>query len=177
MKHYEMLFFVDYYLNTHVKNDDHVLDMTLGNGFDALKLSKLASVVTAFDIQEKAISISKERLDEHNIKNVRLVCDSHENYQNYVNHLDGAIFNLGYLPSGDKTITTKATITLETIKQLLKEPDLRFILVTCYQGHEEGKKESELLLSYLKTLEKPFQVSTYQMLNKTDAPFVLLIEK
>ncbi|MFA7376314.1 MAG: class I SAM-dependent methyltransferase [Acholeplasmataceae bacterium] len=177
MKHYEMLFFVDYYLNTHVKKDDYVLDMTLGNGNDTLKLSTLASVVTAFDIQEKAISISKERLDEHNIKNVTLVCDSHENYHNYVNHVDGAIFNLGYLPSGDKTITTKATITLETIKQLLKEPDLRFILVTCYQGHEEGKKESLLLLSYLETLEKPFQVSTYQMLNKTDAPFVLLIEK
>ncbi len=177
MKHYEMLFFVDYYLNTHVKKDDHVLDMTLGNGFDALKLSKLASVVTAFDIQEKAISISKERLVEHNIKNVTFVCDSHENYQNYVNHVDGAIFNLGFLPSGDKTITTKATITIETIKLLLEEPELRFILVTCYQGHEEGKKESLLLLSYLETLEKPFQVSTYQMLNKTDAPFVLLIEK
>ncbi|HBT59314.1 MAG TPA: rRNA methyltransferase, partial [Acholeplasmataceae bacterium] len=96
---------------------------------------------------------------------------------NYVNHVDGAIFNLGYLPSGDKTITTKATITLETIKQLLEEPELRFILVTCYQGHEEGKKEALLLLSYLETLEKPFQVSTYQMINKTDAPFVLLIEK
>lgn len=61
--------------------------------------------------------------------------------------LAGAIFNLGYLPKGDKTIITKAETTLIAIKEIL--PRLRkggLLLLVVYYGHEEEKKKKRLYL-------------------------------
>lgn len=177
MKHHEMSFFVDQYLLNHVKETDHILDLTLGNGNDTIKVSPLCHFVTGFDIQSEAVNRSREKIESLGLTNVNLICDSHLNYGLYVKDPNGAIFNLGYLPNGDKTITTKKEVTIETIKSLLLLNSIRFIIISCYPGHPEGKLESDLITDHLKTLEKPFNTSIYQMLNKKDAPFVVLIEK
>ena len=53
-----------------------------------------------------------------------------------------AVFNLGYLPGGDKSITTNGHSTISAIEQLLellKENGL--IVLVVYHGHPEGKTE------------------------------------
>ena len=47
-----------------VTKDDIVVDATMGNGHDTLFLAKLAKQVYAFDIQEKALEKTQERLDQ-----------------------------------------------------------------------------------------------------------------
>ncbi len=51
-----------------------------------------------------------------------------------------AIFNLGYLPKGDKSIVTKPDTTIQAINALLSLMSIEGIIVfVIYHGHSEGQ--------------------------------------
>ncbi|MGM8216539.1 class I SAM-dependent methyltransferase [Bacillaceae bacterium W0354] len=175
-------------LRQSVHSGDVVVDATLGNGHDSLWLSELVGhtgKVMAFDIQEQAIKQSKALFQAKGITNVECILAGHEHAKDELNKrhitvIDGAIFNLGYLPGSNKQITTTGKTTIEAIDQLfqmLKKE--RYITLVVYPGHEEGNKEKTILFNYLKTFPaKLADISTYQMVNRSDkAPFVIAIYK
>ena len=61
-----------------VTKEDIVVDATMGNGHDTLFLAKLAKKVYAFDIQEKALEKTQERLDQAGMTNAQLILQGHE---------------------------------------------------------------------------------------------------
>ena len=70
-------------------------------------------------------------------------------------HIDAAIFNLGYLPKGDKSIVTKPDTTIQAINSLLSLMSIEGIIVlVIYHGHSEGQIEKHALLDYLSTLDQ-----------------------
>lgn len=167
---------------------DIAIDCTCGNGNDTLYLAELVGSkgrVYGFDIQEQALNNTKELLKSHEIKHVELIQDGHEHVADYVDEaykgkVSCAMFNLGYLPKGDKEITTKGETTLQAIEALF--PLLRvngLIILVVYSGHEEGQAEMEDLLSYVKGIDqKVAQVLMYRFLNQRNhAPFIIAIEK
>ncbi len=163
---------------------DKAIDATVGNGFDTLFLSQLVTSsgkVYGFDIQQQAINNTKKLLDENHCQNVELYQLGHENINSVIfDKVSSAIFNLGYLPHGDKFITTIGENTIEAIKQILPILKLNgLIVLVVYHGHPHGKEEKEALLSYVSTLDqKHYQVLNYQFINqKNDAPFLIAIEK
>lgn len=171
-----------------VKPGDIVIDATCGNGNDTLFLSKLVGEkgnVFAFDIQEEAINNTKHKLDIEKLNNVTLYQTGHENIittipTKYFGNISGAMFNLGYLPGGDKTITTTGKTTIKAICDLLNIMKVNGIIVLIiYHGHEEGKKEKHELLSYLQTIDQKYaQVLQYSFINqRNNAPFLIAIEK
>lgn len=104
---------------------------------------------------------------------VELICDTHENMNNYVKEKAAVIvFNLGYLPSGDKSIATTAESTLNALNdslELLRTDGL--LCVTMYQGHEAGKKEREAVLEWAKTLDKGIYHCIHtDMINQPNCP-------
>ena len=153
------------------------IDFTMGNGNDTLLLSKLASKVYSFDIQEQALLNTKQLINE--ATNVELILDGHENFDKYVHEYDVGIFNLGYLPSGDHHITTKVDTSLKAIDKAvtcLKAKGHLFIVV--YIGHSEGKVESLKIDEYVSALNhKIYNVALFKMMNKMNAPYVIEIEK
>lgn len=164
-----------------LKPDDFVVDMTVGNGHDTLFLASIISkgLVVGFDIQQKAIDNTTNLLQENNITNYKLFLENHENIDkyldNYKNKISLFLFNLGYLPGGNKKITTTAKSTLNaTIKSLniLKSGGL--ILMVCYP-HPEGLKESTLIKDYLNKNNISF--NEYHNTDKEYAPFLLEIKK
>ncbi|MFG6493768.1 class I SAM-dependent methyltransferase [Fictibacillus sp. UD] len=176
-------------LRSFCKPGDLVIDATCGNGNDTLFLSKLVGEnghVFAFDIQQQAIQNSKQRLIDHNAdQNVTFYHASHDELIDQLpsdlsSKVSAAIFNLGYLPGSDKSITTTGSSTIGAIEQLLHllKPEGVIILVI-YHGHEEGKKEKELVMNYVKQLDqKQTHVLQYEFINqKNDPPFVVAIEK
>ena len=63
------------------------------------------------------------------------------------------VFNLGYLPGGDKSIVTVPEVTLATIgasRSALQEGGC--ISATCYPGHEEGQAEEAGILEDARSL-------------------------
>lgn len=77
-----------------------------------------------------------------------LICADHRRMAEYVcGQAAAVVFNLGYLPGGDKKITTRADSTCEAMRSALSL--LRpggALIVTIYGGHPAGKAEREAVL-------------------------------
>jgi len=163
------------------QDDLQFVDATCGNGFDTLFLCNIAGSsghVKAFDIQEQAIERTKTLLED-NIKfnNYEIIKDSHELISKYLtSNIDAAIFNLGYLPFSDKTITTKGDTTLSAVKNLLPYlKDNGRIYITTYISHDIGHEIKEIN-SYLSTLDKSkYNVVHVSIENKENSPPELFI--
>lgn len=154
-------------LNHYVTKEDIAVDMTMGNGFDTLLLSGLAKFVYAFDIQQTALEITNKRLSEAGRNNYKLILESHDNVLNYVEKFKYVVYNLGYLPKGDKTITTTKKSTIRSLEMVLKGVlGGGIVFITVYPGHPEGLEESYALSDYFKTLDKEI----YKII-KTDLPY------
>lgn len=171
-----------------IKPGDVVIDATTGNGHDTLFLANCVGPtghVYGFDIQDLAIERTKLRLNEEKIKHVTLIQDGHENLERYLapehkGHIRCTMFNLGYLPQSDKQITTTGTTTIQAIQAILSNLAIHgLIILVVYSGHEEGQKEKEDLLHFVRGLDqKMVQVLQYQFINQRNhAPFVVAIEK
>lgn len=155
------------------------IDFTLGNGNDLLVMEQMehVEVLYGFDIQQLAINHSKEKIMSE--KEVHFICDGHEHFDKYVTNYDLGIFNLGYFPSGDQSITTMCDTTLIAINKALKYLNKKGMLVlVCYVGHEEGKKEASLIDDLVCNLDAHyFQVVKIQMMSSTKAPYIYGISK
>lgn len=172
-------------LGESIHEGETVIDATCGNGNDTLFLSNIVGEngqVLAFDIQQQAITATKQVLKSHDCTNVSLIQDSHANVINYISdeQIGGAVFNLGYLPKSDKSVITKghSTITaVDAILNVLKKDGL--IVIVVYHGHEGGKQERESLLKHVIHLDqKEYNVLQYGFINqKNDPPFILAIQK
>jgi hypothetical protein len=89
------------------------------------------------------------------------------------------MFNLGWLPGGDKTITTMRETTMPAVEAAidLLLPD-GVLIIAIYPGHEEGALEGDMLREYFKTLSR-FKIcaSEFHILNSPTSPYFFLIEK
>ena len=103
------------FLSEVITKEDIVVDATMGNGYDTLFLAQLAKKVYAFDIQEQAIKQTAKRLAEAKVDNVELLLTGHENVGQYIKSTKAAIFNLGYLPSADKSVITQPHTTIQAL--------------------------------------------------------------
>lgn len=172
-----------------VEPGDHVVDGTVGNGYDTVFLAELVGnkgKVFGFDVQGTAITATAERLEQHGLTDrVILFNKGHETLSESIpegnsGKIKAAIFNLGYLPGSDKTITTKAATTIAAVEQLLEimAPEGMIVLVI-YHGHPEGQEERDALLDYCRNLDqKKAHVLQYQFINqKNNPPFIVAIEK
>ncbi|HZX21671.1 MAG TPA: class I SAM-dependent methyltransferase [Clostridia bacterium] len=178
--------FVHHVLKGRINKNDVVIDATMGNGNDTLFLARLVGPegsVFAFDIQQTALDRTLKKLvdNELNGHNIRLINDSHENIENYpIGTIDAAMFNLGYLPQGDRSIVTRPGSTIKGIKSVLKLLKHRGIMsIIIYYGHEGGMGEKQQVLDFIKGLpNKDFVVMNCCYTNQSnDPPIIIFIEK
>jgi len=168
-----------------VAEGDVVIDATAGNGNDTFSLAKLVGpkgIVFAFDVQSQAIENTRSLLSEHGLlANVELINDGHENLDKYVKgSVKLVLFNLGYLPKADRSITTKKETTLIAMQKSLALLDkYGLVLVVIYPGHDEGMKEKDEILEFASELSQAeYNVFYVDLLNqKNDPPILLGIEK
>lgn len=164
-------------IKNHCVNFNVALDATLGNGYDTDFLSTLFDTVYAFDIQEQCILNYKNKRNSK----VNLIQDSHENLDKYISKgLDCAMYNLGFLPGGNKELTTTYDTTLKSIEKSLSLLNPQGIVtIAIYPGHQAGKLEKEYLLDYCSNLPKQKYAVLYsQFINRhNNPPELLIIEK
>ena len=172
-----------HFILTHLHEGDIAVDFTMGNGHDTEFLSKTVGAsghVYAFDIQEAALISTAENLKKAGCpENYTLIHDSHHNVTNYVKEpIKAGMFNLGYLPGSDKTVTTMRKTTLPAIEAAISLMDRdAIILVAVYPGHAEGEAEGKEICEYLSGLSRHKVCATrINILNSPTSPFFILIE-
>ncbi len=172
-----------FFICKHLGEGDVAVDFTMGNGYDTEFLSNTvgeSGKVYAFDIQAAAVESTRARLDKVcKYKNYSLIHDSHHNVKNYVKEpIKAGMFNLGYLPGGDKSITTMRETTMPAIEAAidLLGPD-GIINVAVYPGHAEGEAEGKMICEYLSTLSRYKLCATrINILNSPTSPYFIMIE-
>lgn len=163
-----------------ITQEDIVVDATMGNGHDTLFLAKLAKQVYAFDIQEQALEKTSQRLQEAGLTNAELILQGHETVDQFVREVKAAIFNLGYLPSADKSIITQPQTTIESLdklcQMLIKGGRIAIMI---YYGHEGGDIERDAVLDFVSQLpQQEYTATIYRTLNQiNNPPFLVMIEK
>lgn len=160
--------------------EDIVVDATMGNGHDTLFLAKLAKQVYAFDIQEQALEKTSQRIQEAGLTNVDLILQGHETVDQFVTEVKAAIFNLGYLPSADKSIITQPQTTLEALEKLCRMLIKGGrIAIMIYYGHEGGDIERDAVMDFVSQLpQQEYTATIYRTLNQiNNPPFLVMIEK
>lgn len=156
-------------------------DMTVGAGNDSLYILENTKVerLYGFDIQKEAEIKAKKLIGE----DLRFIFNlaSHDQIENYVKeNLDLAIYNLGYLPGGNKEITTKYQTTIKSLEKtldLLNKDGI--VILTIYPGHPAGKVESEELEKFLAKIDpKKYAVMKLSYQNRPkNPPYIIVIQK
>jgi len=159
----------------HLLPDSHVIDATCGNGHDTLFLAKCVpdGFVYAIDIQEDAIAQTKKRVIDY--KNSSFFKQSHENFPKIESPIDLIVYNLGYLPGSDKSLTTLYESTKKSLQKALNLLSKRGVIsIMLYPGHLEGFREKNFLLDFAGSLIN-YTTTHYQWPQKEKKPSLLVI--
>ena len=174
---------VHYILATVVSSGDRVVDATAGGGNDTLYLARLvgpSGKVWAFDIQEEACAVTREKLSQAQIDWAEVVCASHARLAEYVQGaIKAGVFNLGYLPGANHQVTTKGPTTLAALKAMMSllTPGGIIVLV-CYLGHEGGSCEYDMVCSLAEGLPAArWCAEECRLVNKKLAPRIITLKK
>ena len=165
----------------YINEDSVAIDMTCGNGNDTLYLAERCRFVYGIDIQEEAIHNTDMLLKKNGFANCELIQCDHKDIRDYINEkADLIVYNLGYLPKGNKEITTTADSTITSLEhalELLKVNGLISIMI--YWGHPQGKAEREAVLGFAEGLDGSVYHAAYLSYpnQKNTPPELLLITR
>lgn len=172
-------------LQQYLNPGDRVVDATCGNGRDTLFLARLVGPtghVWGIDIQAAAISATRTLLANAGcLSRVTLVETGHESMAATVSEqVQGVVFNLGYLPGGERSLVTMPPTTLQALNQAtaLLVPG-GIITIAIYTGHPGGASESAAVQEWAANLpESDFSSWHCRQLNRAkDSPSLILVEK
>jgi len=148
-------------LGTVLREGDVAVDATIGNGWDTALMADLVGaggIVYGFDIQPVALEVTRSRISGC-LATVDLHLQGHEHMARAVDgmhhgHVRAITFNLGYLPGGDKDVTTIAETTEGGLQQAMEilAPD-GVITIVCYR-HAEGMRELDTVRRVLSGLDQ-----------------------
>lgn len=166
---------------------DVAIDATVGNGHDTLFLAHAVGErgsVYGFDIQESALDTAYRRLQEEGQQGqVSLYHAGHEAMalvlpDSIAGRVKAVMFNLGYLPGGDKQRTTAIATTLAAVEQAreLLAPG-GGISILAYTGHPGGREEAEAVKAWAQALSRDFytvQIEVPESLSGSAPEWVLV---
>jgi len=143
---------------------DVAVDATVGNGWDTLFLARQVGPlgrVIGFDVQPSAIDAARARLEAADLADRCILHrQSHAEMATVLATLAMAapkvvMFNLGYLPGADKTITTQTGSTLRALGEALQVivPG-GLISVVAYRGHPGAAEECDEVESWSERLDQ-----------------------
>ncbi|MCH5276698.1 MAG: class I SAM-dependent methyltransferase [Desulfovibrionaceae bacterium] len=164
-----------------------MLDATAGNGRDTAFLAALTGedgIVLAMDRQNEALIRTAALLRERGLeRRARLLLANHADMAEALARqmpdasarLDLAVFNLGFLPGGDKRVVSSAATTLAALNPVwewLRPGGL--LSVHAYSGHPGGADEMDAVGGWMRAKNwREAQVSACVQWNKARHPETL----
>lgn len=164
---------------------DLAIDATAGNGHDTVFLaSKVGESgrVLAFDIQPEAIASARARVGAAGFGGrVSFFEASHATMGRHAeaSSVAAILFNLGYLPGGDRGVITTRDETLAALDLavgLLRPGGI--LSVVCYPGHPGGDAESEAVIAWTGGLPDGYPAEIDRRYDTfRPAPFLVLVRR
>ncbi len=165
-----------------------MVDATTGNGHDTLFLARHVGsegTVYGFDIQGSALEATAARLRGAGFAaRVRLMLAGHERMSEHLpdeerGRIRAVLFNLGYLPGGDKEIVTGPGTTVAALTDIVEWlAPAGVISVIAYTGHPGGREEAEQVKHWAAGLPACWKVwSEIPPSRSGNAPEWILMEK
>jgi predicted methyltransferase len=167
------------------------IDATAGNGYDTAFLAQLVGEsgrVLAIDIQACAIAEASRKVESRGLgARVDWHCGCHSQVaplldDRGIQQVDVAMFNLGYLPRGDRTLATQAETSLAALQAVwprLKPNSLLSII--SYPAHTGGNSEHQVVSQWIEQLSGPregrCQIRNFREPGDPRSPEFWLIEK
>eukprot|EP00271_Cylindrocystis_brebissonii_P020267 TRINITY_DN6643_c0_g1_i1.p1 TRINITY_DN6643_c0_g1~~TRINITY_DN6643_c0_g1_i1.p1 ORF type:complete len:287 (-),score=11.68 TRINITY_DN6643_c0_g1_i1:442-1302(-) len=181
---------------------DLVVDATCGNGHDTLAMALMTlrncgpaadaattrrgmGRVIALDLQDQAVESTRALLsqsltpDELTAVDIIRLCHSQLGECVPESSASLVVFNLGYLPGGEKEMVTKRSTTLRALESATSvvAPG-GLISVMAYVGHPEGWEEFESVRDFAASLPATEWVCTlHETLNRVACPRLLLLSR
>lgn len=163
------------------------IDATVGNGFDTLFMAQHvgeAGLVYGVDIQPAAIESAKQKLQQADLLHrTQLAVMSHADLPDLLlpkdrGQVSVAMFNLGYLPFGDKSIVTTAAATRQALDHAFALLRLGGLLsVLAYPGHAGGAEETAMIAQWLDDHHSFFEVKRFQDSQNSNSPILWSMSK
>lgn len=182
-KHFSALQIIHKILEEQIQPGDLCIDATAGRGKDTLFLARLVGEqghVTAFDIQEDAVSSTRALLAAQGMDSrAEVHLDSHSNMAQYAqkDSIAAITFNFGWLPGGDHHVFTRPETSIQAIEaglSLLKNGGIMTLIL--YYGKETGFEERDALLAYLPTLNSDlYTVIEMPFVNRPNCPPIPIV--
>jgi methylase of polypeptide subunit release factors len=170
------------FLQLAIEEGDLAVDATAGNGNDTVLLARgvgSSGHVYAFDVQKEALDNTRQKLIQTQLLDrVTLIEDSHEKLDQYIKEkVKAVVYNLGYLPGGDRKKTTKHDTTLLSLKKALDRLKVEGLaVIVVYPGHSEGQVEKRELLRFCRQLPPvKYTVLNLNLANQPNEPPELVI--
>ena len=165
-----------------LQDGEAAIDATCGNGHDSLMLAQILGPqgrLWAVDVQPAAVAATNLRLQglgglapqlqvlEGNHRDLEILIDPQWHGQIAV-----IMFNLGYLPGSDKSVTTQEADTLPALEAALRLLRPRGLLtLAVYPGHAQGKLEQARINEWARQLDpRRFEVQLLRPINRLADP-------
>lgn len=148
-------------LRRHIPLGSVVIDATAGNGYDTAFLVEVVGpegFVYAIDIQRQSVAAIERLIQTQGSTQVHVLQADHANLEQLVRpehqgRIAAVMFNLGYLPGADHSVTTKPATTRSAIleaSQLLQAGGQ--LSVIAYRGHAGGVDEADAVAETMELL-------------------------
>jgi tRNA G37 N-methylase Trm5 len=172
-------------ITDYLSSGDIAIDATAGNGHDTLFLARIVGPqgkVIAIDIQGDAVERLQRKLQEQGLSDrVELAVGNHAQMKQivapkYHGRVACVMFNLGYLPLGDKSITTTRDSTLEAVQgatELLKPGGMMTLLA--YVGHTGGREEATAVSEWFESRSGALERSRVQDDSNPNSPILWIV--
>lgn len=169
--------FVHQFIKNTFTKPSTLLDLTLGNGNDALFCLQRGHRVLGLDLQALAIKRSEEKCKDYPNHEFHQI--DHALLDNVIHDsIDCVLMNNGYLPKGDEHITTSLSSSLVALaKSIEMMRPLAYLIVTLYRKQAGGLYEAQGIKSYLRQNKKLRFDQSYTYTNDDLAPLVLIFQK
>jgi predicted methyltransferase len=171
-------------LGGEISAGDFVVDATAGNGHDTCFLARCVGAegkVLAIDVQPQAIESTRARLESDGLLGrVALHLGSHADLAEIAGGESpfAIVFNLGYLPGGDRSIITGREATLAALAaaaEILRPGGI--LAVVCYTAHSGGEEEAASAQDFITALAD-FRTARYGTFAvERPVPFLLMSRK
>lgn len=181
----------------HLQPGNCAVDATCGNGHDLIYLAELTisaepakipnplPKLFAYDVQSTALlraqSRARRALTESQFERVCWLerCHSQIGEAEKTAPLALVVYNLGYLPGGNKELVSRAETTVASLQLAMQKLTCRgAISITCYPRHVQGHREWLAVRSWAGALNpKDWNICQYSWLNRPLSPVLFWAQK